>query len=468
MHAVPTIRRSLSLALAAVASLALAATAAAQSPLATWELSPYRIKLLVAVEPGSEIASGFEQELSADLAARSAAVVGGSWRLEAQPAPAELRHKMLASLGTITADGLPAAALDADKVLLVGIRPLDGGYRVQAREFDVVTRLWNSAITTQVPQSHTLPQRAFAAMLEAFAPLARIESTDGKTATLRLRAGALGRRDKNMPAVSSGSAFRPVLVKSDTRGTLTPGSGEVVAGVYLSPTSTSGPVVACRIDAGSGSAKIPEYHPHRQRLAVAVSRSSDATQLQLLSRSDPPVPLEGYDVIDGTELVGRTDRGGLVAVAAGRQALRMLTIRRGEATLARLPIVPGLEPRITLNLTASDAGLAVEAALAAAEDALIDLIAKREVLAVRIRAAAKRGDMTGGQALVSQLRAPAPADALAAQLDQVQQTIAAQEADTQPRLKAKLDSLRQTLDKFRSESPADKLEFELKAGGAAP
>jgi hypothetical protein len=76
--------------------------------------------------------------------------------------------------------------------------------------------------------------------------------------------------------------------------------------------------------------------------------------------------------------------------------------------------------------------------------------------------------MTGGQALVAQLRAPASADALAAQLDQVQQTIAAQEAGAQPRLKAKLDGLRQTLDKFRSESPADKLEAELKAGGAAP
>jgi hypothetical protein len=146
----------------------------------------------------------------------------------------------------------------------------------------------------------------------------------------------------------------------------------------------------------------------------------------------------------------------------------MLTIRRGETTLARLPLVPGLEAKLTVPLAASDAALPVEAALAAAEDALIDLLARREVLAARIRAAAKSRDAAAGEVLLAQLRSGTAADALSAQLDKAQQAIGALEADAQPRLRSKLDTLRQLLDKHRAESPADKLEAELKAAGAAP
>lgn len=446
--------------------LALAAprSAAAQSSPTAWELSPYRIKLIVADAGGDSL----EKTLSADLAARSAAIVGGAWRVEVLPTPAELRPKLAKSLATLTAEDLPAAALEADKVLLVAVRPEGGGHRIEAREFDTLTRLWNVTVAAEAAQPREVGPRAFQALLRAFAPLARIESTDGKTATLRLRAAALARRDRNLPAILPGAAFRPVLVKSDTRGTLTAGSGEVVAGVYLSPTSASGAALSCRVDAGTQSAVIPDYHPHRQRLALGVSPASGSTKLTLVSRGEPAAALEGYDVLDGPDLLGRTDRRGLVTVPPGQQALRMLTIRRGEAVLARLPIVPGLTPEITLPVAADDGSLALEAQIAALEDALIDLVARRQVLAARIRAAAKNRDQTGGQALLTQLRSITPADTLAAQLSQAEPPLASASPEAQARLRPKLDSLKQQLDKFRAESPADMLETELKNASPAP
>jgi hypothetical protein len=386
--------------------------------------------------------------------------------MEAVTCPPELRHKILISLESVVAEDLPAAALDSDKVLLLGVRAASGGYRIEARELDVVTRLWNATVSSETSQPQARPRHALQTLLSAFAPLARIETSDGKTATLRLRAAALARRDRDLPAVAPDAAFRPVLVQSDTRGTLTAGSGEVVAGVYLSPVSTSGSLVTCRVDAGTTAALIPDYHPQRQRLALAVSRSAAATKLRLVSRADPPVPLEGYDVLDGGQLVGRSNREGEVVVASGPQALRMLTIRRGEAPLARVPVVPGLAAEITLPLAASDDSLALDAALAATEDALIDLIAQREVLAARIRAAAKAKDSEGGRTLLRQLRENKAADALATRLDQHQQAIGALDAAAQPRLTARLGGLRQVLDKFRGESPADQLDAELKAAAS--
>ena len=443
--------------------LAAACSAAAQAQTA-WELSPYRIKLLVAVEAGSELD---EQELSADLIARAAAVVGGSWRVEAKAPAPELRYKVLHSLYAIAVDDVPADLLDGDKLLLVGIRQVDGKFQVEARELDAMTRLWNATIHAEAAHAAAVPAVVFDAMLRAFAPLGRIESTDGKTATLRLRASALARRDRDLPAVLPGAAFRPVLVKSDARGVLASGSAEVIPATFLTPTSTSGGSVTCRIDAGTGSPAIPDYHPQRQRLALAVSPGADSTQLTLVSRGDSPTPLEGYDVLEGSELLGRSDRRGLVQVVAGKEAVRLLTIRRGEAVLAKLPVAVGLAPEITVPLAADEGSLALESQVAALEDAFVDLVARRQVLAARIRAAAKRGDMTGGQTLLTQLRT-LPADALAVQLDQAQQSLSTASAAAQERLRAKLDSLKQLLDKFRGESPADMLETELKAAPAAP
>lgn len=446
-------------------SLVASRPASAQSAPTAWELSPYRIKLIAAADPGSE---SLEETLTADLLARSAAVVGGAWRIEVLPPTSELRKKFVSSLSAVTAEDLPAAALDADKVLLIGVRPAGGGYRVEAREFDTLTQLWNVTVAAEAAQPRELGPRAFQALLRSFAPLARIESTEGQTATLRLRASAIARRDRNLPAVLPGSAFRPVLVKSDTKGALEAGSGEVLAGVYLSPTGASGGLLTCRIDAGTGSQAIPEYHPHRQRLALAISPGAFSTQLKLVGRGEAAAPLEGYDVLDGPDLLGRTDRRGLVTVPPGKDTLRMLTIRRGEATLAHLPIVPGLTPEVTLPVAGDDGSLALEAQIAALEDALIDLVARRQVLAARIRAAAKSGDQAGGQALLSQLRSITPADTLATQLGQADQSLASASTEAQARLRTKLDSLQQLLDKFRAESPADQLETELKNAPPAP
>jgi hypothetical protein len=460
-----------SLALLAVAAVVGSAPAQEAAKATTaWELSPYRIKVVVAAQTGGELSRHAEQDLAADLAARAASTVGGSWRLEASPAPPELRQRMLNSLGNIAGGDLPAAALQGDKALLIAVRSSGGGFEVEARELDVVTGLWNSKVALHCAQAEALPSAAFQALLRAFAPLARIESSDGKSATLRLRAGALARRDKDLPALAAGVAFRPVLIKADAQGAAERGSAEVVPWTYLAPTGVTGSLVTCRVQTGLAGSPIPDYHPLRQRWAVGVAPSSDSTTLRLVTKGDPPAPLEGYEALEENESttftpIGRSNREGLLTVPPGSQAVRMLVLRRGEAALARLPIVPGLAAELTIPLSASGQSLALESSLAELEDALVDLAAKREVLAARLRAAIKSRDTSGGQALLTQLRSPAAADALAARLDQAQQAIAAADESAQARLRGRLDALKALLDKHRAESPADKLEADLKAAG---
>ena len=115
-----------------------AGSAEEESTPAAWEISPYRVQVLTAVEEGVSIPLRFEQDLQADLPARTASVVGGAWRLEAVSALAELRHRILHSIAGITAGDLPAATKKEDKVILLGIATKKNGYEVQARELDVV------------------------------------------------------------------------------------------------------------------------------------------------------------------------------------------------------------------------------------------------------------------------------------------------------------------------------------------
>ena len=78
-----------------------AGSAEEESTPAAWEISPYRVQVLTAVEEGVSIPLRFEQDLQADLPARTASVVGGAWRLEAASAPTELRHRILHSIAGI-------------------------------------------------------------------------------------------------------------------------------------------------------------------------------------------------------------------------------------------------------------------------------------------------------------------------------------------------------------------------------
>jgi hypothetical protein len=83
--------------------LAVAVPLAAAEP-ASWELSPYRIHVLIAVEPGSSLPPTLADDLRIDLPARAAAVVGGSWIVEAS----------VLSAADVAAERVPDAAMDGD------------------------------------------------------------------------------------------------------------------------------------------------------------------------------------------------------------------------------------------------------------------------------------------------------------------------------------------------------------------
>ena len=448
--------------------LPFAAAAADDTAPPAWEMLPYRIQLLTAVDADASLPARLAQELPADLAARVPAVVGGAWRLEAGVAPLELRHRILHSLGHVIADDLPTAAKKGDKVILLGVAAHESGYVVRARELDLATGLWNTTVTRNVRQAAAVKQEALWCLLSAFAPQARIEKVEDKIVTLKLRAAALARRDANLPLLLSGTVFRPVLVKSDAHGAILAGPPEPIGWTYLIPNEskiTSSPFTA-RIETGLSATVLPEYHPTRLRLALGVSPSQDSTKVKLVAEGSA-APLEGYEVAAqepevagkaGAVLsLGRSGADGIVVVPPSLKAVRTLLIRHGEEVLARLPIVPGLAEEITISLADDQPRLVIESALSRIQDELVDLVARREVLASRIKAAAAAGNSAAADKLKEQLRKLSGTDLLLVELGKQQQAAEALEGPARQKMLQRLGDIRKLAEKLKAENPASKL-----------
>lgn len=460
--------RTRSIAILLLLTLAISVVAADESAPTAWEMLPYRIQLLTAVEADASLSPRLEQELPGDLAARIPGVVGGAWRMEAATAPIELRHRILHSIAGVTAEDLPTATKKGDKVILLGVAANQNGYVVRARELDFVTSLWNTTVTRNVRQAAAVKQEALWCLLSAFAPQARIEKVEEKVVTLKLRAAALARKDASQPLLLSGTVFRPVLVKSDARGAIVAGPAESIGWTYLIPTEskTSSSPFTVRIETGLSGTVLPEYHPTRLRLALGVSPSQDSTKVKLVAEGNA-APLEGYEVAAQEPEVagkagailslGRSGPDGIVVVPSSLKAVRMLLIRHGEEILARLPLVPGLAEEITISLPDDQPRLAIESALSRIQDDLVDLVARREVLSSRIKAAAAAGNTAAADKLKGQLSKLPSVDLLLTELTKQQQPAETLEGPARQKMLQKLADIRKLAEKLKSENPASKL-----------
>lgn len=127
-----------------------------------------------------------------------------------------------------------------------------------------------------------------------------------------------------------------------------------------------------------------------------------ATEIKVIPRGNPRNPLVGYrcEVLDrlpqgDDEVEDRlklsTDRRGIVTVPVDPETpLKHLIVYSGQSVLARLPFIPGNSPRLEVEVPDDRARLTVEGEVSLLQGELIDIIATREVLMARARAAADK------------------------------------------------------------------------------
>ena len=472
-----------------------------------WDYSPYRIRVLLAVEETSRLTARRTQHITRTLQERARVWAGPTLKLFVSKAPAQLHADALYHMDQITQDQIAEhwikwnkddeteEALSGDKVILVSIRDTRNMFHIQARELDCRTRFWGPRIDRLIAQPLQVAHEAFAALADAFAPLARIERIEGKAAFCRVRAGGLIQEGESSPiAISRGDVLRPMYRRNNREGQ--PILLQAIPWTFLHVASNSGTLLNCNVHTGIRSPLRGRSTSRTQRYGLGIRPVHARTQLQLTSTNDTAQTLTGYDIYSKDPVLaaadappakqpktlppyfGRSDWRGIVDIPKGKIPLRIIYVKNGNNLLARLPIVPGLEDRQIAEMRNDDPRLLAEDYTRQIHARVIGLVTARQLIVARIEQRIKDEKLEEAKTLVEELRQLASRDDIAAMIEDYQNRVAT-EIDRFPATKSrsrqdlnntqgKIDrlfgSVRALLDQFLDPNLVEDLEQKIATG----
>ncbi len=367
-------------------------TATAPAHPTPWEYSAYRVSLFIKIDPSDDWPPKRRADLIADIEHRTRSVVGGLWRLKASEVPADVRWNSAAEISHVATDRLPPTVFEADKVMLLGLANVNGKTSFLVREFDVRTQSWGAALTAEPRKDGELADQIVRALWQCFSPIVRIDQiADRGVVTCRIRGGALSPVDHSLEIMRPGTVLKPIIRHYDAQGKTAPDGLFPVAWTWLRVEQADGPTATCRLVSGVQDPIDLHYDGRTEYLALAVAtRERTSTDLIVRARGDDR-PLEDVEVFARDSdmalprLVGRTDEKGAVRVESPQVAAPMLYLRSGNDLLVKLPVVPGLEPRITVSVEDNGRRLETGDLVARASDELIDLVAQQALLKTRLQ-----------------------------------------------------------------------------------
>jgi hypothetical protein len=460
---------------AALLWLRLTSLAAAQDRVA-FEYDPYRVSIWVATDASADVPVSLASELASQLQRDTDQVFDAAWEVQNRVCPASLRTLVATQLEQLGVEPLRAAdpeLLDYDKLLLVACQAREtGGWRVGVRELDCRSRTFGEAVYRDAPQRENLPGAALSALVHAFAPIVRIELVDANKAVTRLRAGGLV-TDDSPAAVSEGELLQPVIRRNDRSGEPRAGGIQRLPYTFLEVQKREAHRVECLIHTGVRDA-VSGRSGRTERLALRVRPDPRGTRLVLKSLGDDATPLVEYDVLTraprkDAELVplGQSDWQGAIELPSGELPLQFVYVRHGSMTLARVPVVPGLVREQTLSLVNDDLRLLAESYFLAVQNNVMDLVARRELLAARIRLRVEEKDLATAERMLVELRALTSRTELLRQIELQQATYETSDKRLQAKIDKMFAELRKLLTRHLNPRLIDEVTEEVQAAKKA-
>jgi len=408
---------------------------------ADWDMSPYKVQIYVRIDAAPGWTAARRKELIGELASRAAGLVGCVWRVDAAEAPAELHWDRASALDQVALDTIPAAAIDGDKVILVGLeQSAERKVSFWARELDVRTRHWSATISEPAPPPSAsiddLAQQAVHAAWTAFRPFGRIESIADPAVTVRIRGGGLPAANRALQLIRPGSVWQPVVRHFDVAGKTVKDGVFPIAATWLRTGAVDGATAQCGLVTGVQDPLALEYDGRTEYLALAVSgRTANGTALVCLTHGAPERPLAGLDVLvrdtadQKPRLVGQTDSSGTIQLTSSTPNVFMVYVRSGDDLLTKMPVVPGLEPSLTIRL--DDTGRRPESArfVAAMRVDLLDLAAQQRMLAAKFKRQVINGQLDDAAKTVAALRTLTTSEQFLKSLDEYRAKLSTTLAD---------------------------------------
>jgi hypothetical protein len=447
---------------------------------ATWEYSPYEIRVWIAMPHDAAFTPALRAEMATAIQSGCRGSAGYAWNVKVADAPAALQADLLYRLDQLAPKQIKAvdrSFLDGDKLVAVVVDQAEGGYTVRVRELDLLTRLWSDTLRFTTGQRDAVPQIAASAVVDVVRPLAKIEKVEGRTVQARLRAGGLIDNETPSAAIAAGAILQPVVRRNARNGEPLPNGIFAPPWSYVAIDNQEASILKGTIHSGYASVIPVKGGARTERLLLGLKPRYTTTRLQLRaravaagSRGGPPTvgrPLAGYEVFvkypgeENTELVGLTNWQGTIELEPSDKPLQLFYIRNGGQLLARLPLVVGQQAEITANVIDDNPRLLAETYIKAMQSRVMDLVARREILAVRIRAKLKKREYADAQQLVEEFRRLPGRSQLLRELEETHRRMSGVPGLTGRRIDKLFQDGQRLLAKFLDPSTADQLAQEV-------
>ena len=438
---------------------------------ATWEYSPYVIKVWVAFDDSAELTDRLMEQIAETISQRSYVVAGATWAVETVRCPAELRSDIATNVDLVTVDEVKAVAeamlKKDDKLFLLGIRAEMTDFVITVRELDCRSRVWRPSLLRRVVQPERIPHEAFAAVADAFSPLVRIEIPKGREAQVRIRAGGLVTDEASPSQIHDQDVLLPIIRRNDRLGEPMEAGIQVIPWTFMTINQRHGAVLQCRVHSGMHSALGGRSSSRTVKLALVAKPRGESTFLRVQTRGESRLPLGGYEIhakdpeTEKSELLGKTDWRGMLEVVKAERPLRILYVRNGGRLLARLPTVPGLDPELTAQVSNDDLRLEVEGFVKGLQTRVMDLVARRHLYIARFRRHLKKNEFDEANALYETFCNLETRSDLLRQLRDQEQRVKAPDKRVQAKIDQLFKDTSQLLSKFLDPDTARELGAEL-------
>ena len=297
---------------------------------------------------------------------------------------------------------------DYDKVFVVRIEQQVSPSRVSVVQYETLMRYFGAVTSRAVAGPGQLIKTIGLTVTESFSPTIRIENAGQKSASGLLRAGGLIVDEGSPAMIHVGDVLMPLTRKNDRNG----------KPILIGPLDWS----YLLVKEVNGVRQEMDYHTGRPgglqgrqnqrtfRIATKVRPRGDQTTIRLHARGNEDFPLIGYEIYERElespkmTFVGRTDWNGRMNIQRTKDPLRLFYVKNGGAVLARLPVVPGLIETEVADLSGDDMRLQAEAYIRGVQNAIVDLVAIRQLFAARVRLRLEKGEMEEAEQLLSALR----------------------------------------------------------------
>jgi hypothetical protein len=457
---------------------ALPSAAEAQEGFA-WEYTPYQIQVWIAAD-GAAIPTATQRD-NLQLQLSSLFEIAGlsEWTADVKWMPQEANWAPGEPLANLTAQRLRAASKDillADKLFLV---QLDGGtpLRASASEFDLHLRNWSDLESIDIENEVLLADSIFKLILRAFRPIIQLENPNEKLIWGRPRAIKLAVAENSPIRIALGDVLAPATRYNDRAGEPLAKDGVVPAEwTRLKVKEIRNDRVLCDIYSGLRNPFRRRMGVRSERYALLVRPRFASTKLSVVKRSEGAEPLIDYEIYDKPfsleaepKLLGRTDFLGQIEIPADSTAsLKLLYVKCGNQLLARLPIVPGESPLLTVPIGDDEVRLQAEGFILGIQSATMDAYARRLELAARFKRRLEAGKFDEAEQMIAEARKLPNRAQLMQALDQRETSF----TTTNPRIQSRIDYLfgegRKLLNAFPDADLTIQLNADLAKAKAAP